>query len=272
MAKTPLIELDNVFLKREDLNQTGSAKDRAIIYQIQNLKKKGFDSAVLSSTGNAAISAAYYCQQEQINLTVFLSPKVNQNKLDLLKKSKCRLFFSKKPISDAIKFSKLNNSYLLRQSTDPSALLGYQQIAKELLEQLPETTSIFIPIGSGTTLLGISHGLTSVKIFGAQAASNCPLAKIFDQDYQEESENITDALSAKYLPLKKEIIDAIKDSQGAAFVLQNQDILSAHKYLKDKNIETSLESALAFAAYQKAIKNNLDPGKYPVIILTGSLR
>ena len=113
--------MDNVFLKREDLNQTGSAKDRAIIYQIQNLKKKGFDSAVISSTGNAAISAAYYCQQEQISLTVFLSPKVNQNKLDLLKKSKCRLFFSKKPISDAIKFSKLNNSYLWyhpRRSTD----------------------------------------------------------------------------------------------------------------------------------------------------------
>ena len=47
MSNTPLIKLENIYFKREDLNKTGSAKDRAIIFQIENLKKQGFKSAVI---------------------------------------------------------------------------------------------------------------------------------------------------------------------------------------------------------------------------------
>jgi len=164
MANTPLIKLENIYFKREDLNFTGSAKDRSLVFQIANLKKQGYESAVISSTGNAAISAAYFCHLNQIELTVFLSPKVNQNKLDLIKKNNCQIIISDKPISDAIKYSKKTNSYLLRQSTDPSALIGYQEIGKELTKELPEITSIFVPVGSGTTLLGISKALNPSNI------------------------------------------------------------------------------------------------------------
>ena len=36
---TPLVKIDNLYFKREDLNPTGSAKDRAIPLQIENLIK-----------------------------------------------------------------------------------------------------------------------------------------------------------------------------------------------------------------------------------------
>ena len=129
---TPLIKLDNLYLKREDLNATGSAKDRAIEIQVKNLINKVFKKAVISSTGNAAISAAYFCQQENIKLTIFLSPHISPQKLNLLKKYDHEIIMSHQPISDAIKFSKSQNAYLLRQSTDPSSLDGYQTIAEEL--------------------------------------------------------------------------------------------------------------------------------------------
>jgi len=60
MSKTDLIKLDDFYIKREDLNPTGSAKDRALFYQVNNLQKLGFTNAVISSTGNAAISASYF--------------------------------------------------------------------------------------------------------------------------------------------------------------------------------------------------------------------
>ncbi|MDD4383267.1 MAG: PLP-dependent lyase/thiolase [Candidatus Shapirobacteria bacterium] len=273
MANTPLIKLENVYLKREDLNETGSAKDRAMIFQIENLKKQDFKTAVISSTGNAAISAAHFCHLNQINLTIFVSPKINQAKFDLLKKDGGQIFITDQPISESIKFSKKNHAYLLRQSTDPSALIGYQEIGKELMNKLPQITSIFVPVGSGTTLLGISQALpSSVKIYAVQPASNCPLSKFFDSDYQPEIENITDALSAKYLPLKSQIISAIKNSGGTGLIVQNNEILEAQKILDLNEIKTSLEGALAFAGYKKAIKNNLNIGNYPVVILTGCQR
>ncbi|MDD4937841.1 MAG: PLP-dependent lyase/thiolase [Candidatus Shapirobacteria bacterium] len=273
MTNTPLVKLDNCYLKREDQNITGSAKDRAIIYQIDNLKKNNFTQAVISSTGNAAISAAHFCYQNKIELIIFLSTKVNPKKLNILKQYPSEIILSQKPISDAIKFAKKNKAYLLRQSTDPIAIIGYQQIAQEIIKQLPKITSVFIPIGSGTTLLGISQKLPpSVKIFGAQSVANCPISKSFDKNYNPEIRLITDALSAKFIPQKNKIITAIKKSNGFSFAIQNEAIISATHFLESKNIITSLESSLAFAAFQKAQKNNFDTGKFPVILLTGAKR
>lgn len=273
MTNTPLVKIDSFYLKREDQNPTGSAKDRAIPFQIENLKRLGFTKAVISSTGNAAISAAHFCQLNQIELTIFLSYKVNQNKLDLLKKFSAEIILSHQPISDAIKFAKKNQSYLLRQSTDPSALTGYQQISLEIIEDLPNITSIFIPVGSGTTLFGIAQKLpSSTKIFAVQSASNCPISKHFDTDFVIENRLITDALSAKFISQKNQIFSTINTFHGSAFTVQNEAILLANQLLESKNIITSLEGSLALAGYQKAIKNGIDVGNFPVILLTGAKR
>lgn len=273
MTNTPIVKLDNFYLKREDQNVTGSAKDRALPLQIEKLKEKGFTKAVISSTGNAAISAAYFCQQNNIELTIFLSNKVDHQKFLLLKKFSSEIIFSSKPISDAIKFANLSKSYLLRQSTDPIALIGYRKISEELISQLPQMSSIFIPIGSGTTLLGLSQALpTNVKIFGAQSVANCPISKLFDSDFTPENRLITDALSTKFLPQKNKIIDTIKKSHGFSFSIQNEAIISAAHFLTTNNIFTSIEGSLTLAAYQKAIKNNYIVGNFPVILLTGAKR
>lgn len=273
MTNTPLIKIDNLYFKREDKNVTGSAKDRAIPLQIVNLIKKNYTQAVISSTGNAAISAAYFCQQKAIDLTIFLSPKISPQKLSLIKQFPSEIIFSIKPISEAVKFSKQNNAYLLRQSTDPISLIGYQQIGQEIITQLPQVSSIFVPIGSGTTLLGLSQKIsTTIPIFGTQSAANCSISKLFDKNFIIENRLITDALSAKYLPQKKRIIETIKTHQGFIFTIQNQDIVTANHYLESKNITTSLEGSLCLAAYQKALKNNYPVGRLPVILLTGAKR
>ena len=264
---TPLTKIDNLYFKREDLNPTGSAKDRALPFQIQNLIKNNFSTAVISSTGNAAISASYYCQQANIPLTIFVSPKINPNKLSLIKG---HIIQSLQPISDAIKFSKANHSYLLRQSTDLSAQIGYSQIATELLKQLPQVTSIFIPVGSGTTLLGIAKKLPlTVKIFAVQPASNPTICSVFTPKYIPETTTITDALSVKYLPLKKEIIKTIKKHQGSGIIVPNQEAINYLNFTQ--NFPLSAESALTIAAFQQ-IKNNPEVGDYPVILLTGIKR
>jgi len=269
---TPLIKLDNFYLKREDFNKTGSAKDRAISVQIENLIKQRINKAVISSTGNAAISALHFCQINNIDLTVFLSPKIESQKLNEIKSKTNQIEFSLKPISDAFKFAKANNAFYLRQSTDPNALIGYQEIGKELLQQLPQITSIFIPVGSGTTLLGISQSLSNVKIFAVQPANHCPIAKIFDSNYTAENDSIADALSVKVLPLKSQVIKAIKESNGSAFVVQNQDVLKTQEILENQNIKTSPEGALALTGLYKAINSNIDIGQYPVVLLTGAKR
>lgn len=264
---TPLIKIDNLYFKREDLNPTGSAKDRALPFQIENLISSGYQSAVISSTGNAAISASYFCNEASIPLTIFVSPKINAAKLALING---KIIKSSQPISQAIKFSKASHSYLLRQSTDPSAQIGYSEIAKELLTDLPKITSIFIPVGSGTTLLGISKILpNNVKIFAVQPASNPTICSRFDSTYTPETETITDALSVKYLPLKNEIINKIKNHGGSGIIVSNEQAINSLDFIKQFN--ASPESALTLAGFYQA-QEKFEVGNYPVILLTGTNR
>lgn len=267
---TPLTKLGNIYFKREDLNPTGSVKDRAVTLQVEYLINNGYSSAVISSSGNAAISAQHFCQQNQIPLTVFVSPKINPAKLKLF--SSVTVITSPKPISSAFKFAKTNHAYFLRQSTDPIALTGYQSIAKELTNQLPQITSIFLPVGSGTTLLGVSQALPpNVKIFAVQPASHCPISSIFDTNFTPEAKTVTDSLSIKYLPLKSQVIAAIQKSSGQGIVVQNQAAAAAQKFLYQNQISTSAESALALAGLFN-VQKLLIAGSHPVILFTGAQR
>lgn len=250
---TPLEKFGSVYLKREDLNPTGSAKDRSLDLQTQ----QDIHSAVISSSGNAAISAQHYCRLRKIQLTIFISPKTTPEKVGLLDK----YITSHQPISDAFKFSKKTGAYFLRQSTDPLALIGYQQIGEEIVKQCPQVTSIFVPVGSGTTLLGISQAVPkSVKMFAVQPASHCPISSHFDKDYVPEQYTSTDALSVKMLPLKKQVISTCY----SGVVIQDSDI---KEYVND----TSPEGNLAYAGYLKAARTQ-DIGDFPIIILTGTKR
>ena len=265
---TPLVICGNVYFKREDYNITGSAKDRSIELQVKNLIDNNYLSAVISSTGNAAISAQYFCQKYGINLTIFVSPHTDKSKLKLI----ANYIVSNKPISDAFKYAKENRSYLLRQSTDPIALIGYSKITTEIIKQLPQVSSIFVPIGSGTTLLGISQKLPkSIQIFGVQPASHCPISSLFDADYVPESTTITDALGVKLLPLKYRIIDILNEHRGQGIVIQNKQVVQTQNFLISNKIFTSPEGALTLAGLNK-IKTQYDIGQFPVIILTGAKR
>lgn len=265
---TPILEFDNVFLKREDTNPTGSAKDRAIPLQVQNLIHHNFKSAVISSTGNAAISAQYYCLKSGIKLTIFVPPDISPAKLKLLPDAT----IDPQPISAAFRYAKDNHSYNLRQSRDPTALSGYANIGTELLNQLPQATSIFIPVGSGTTLLGISSTLNpKVAIFAVQPASNPTIASHYDSDYIPETASITDSLTARSLPLKNRILKAISASGGGGVVVSDTDAKKYFDLLHSHQIPASAEGALAMAGYYK-IKSNPRVGRYPVILITGIFR
>lgn len=250
---TPLEENNGLYFKREDLNPSGSVKDRWLSQTINPNHQY-----VISSSGNAAISAQFY----NPSVVAFVSSKINPSKLKLIKNYNLSL----KPVSDAFKYAKNSGFTLLRQSSDPLALNGYSQIATELLRQLPGITSLFLPVGSGTTLLGISQNLPlSVKIFAVQPSSHCPIASVFDHNYTPEPTTITDALSVKLLPLKNKVITAISSHRGSGVVVQNQSAIDC------QTNNYSAETALTLAGYYK-IKNTMDTGNFPVILVTGVKR
>ncbi|MCL5090554.1 MAG: pyridoxal-phosphate dependent enzyme [Patescibacteria group bacterium] len=271
-GQTPEENFAEVVLKREDKNPTGSLKDRGMAYLVSYAYSIGEKKLVISSSGNAAISAASYAGLAGLDLTVFLSPKINLEKLAKIKETGVKIVFSNKTVSEATLFAKKNGLYNLRPSIHEFGPEGYQTIAFELMRSREKVEDIFIPVSSGVALTGIARGFEKVgflpKLHLCQGAGFCPLGSLFDKDFVTEKENLPQALVAKTTVLKTPIIEWIKKSRGNGWVVQNKEIETAQNKLKEKGIETSEEGALAFAAVEKARRKGFVLGK-TVVLLTG---
>lgn len=271
-GNTPLVAIGGIYFKCEFKNPTGSHKDRGFAVQIAKLKKDDIRTTVISSSGNAAISAANYCKLAGIELTVFLSPNINRNKLAVLEKLDCKIIKTKKSVSDAVKYAQEFSAYNLRQSQDPIAAEGFEAIATEIIEEI-NPDAVFIPVSSGTTLVGIAAGFKKqnchVQIHAIQTDVAHPIAGLFDQDFKETKEkSLADAIVAKYTPREDEVVKIIKQSEGFGWVITNEEMKLARQWLLKHKFDCSYEGAAALAAIWKARQKGYQL-KNPVCILTG---
>ena len=273
-GNTPEVNFDEqVILKREDQNPTGSLKDRGMAYLISRASQDGQKNLVLSSSGNAAISAAAYCNLAKINLFVFVSSTIKEEKLKKIEELGAKIFQSPRPISEAGKFAKDRNFFNLRPSVNEFGPEGYQTIAFELAIKQGKIDDLFLPVSSGVTLVGIAKGFKKLgfmpHLHACQSASICPIASIFDKVSFSEKTSLADSLVARFVPLKKEVVGLINESQGTGWVIENKKIVLAQETLQKQGIETSNEGALALAAMFKAKGKGMTLGK-TVCLLTGT--
>lgn len=263
---------DSLILKREDENPTGSLKDRGLAYLVSLHYSQGQKNLVLPSSGNAAISAAFFCELAKINLVVFVSPKIDKEKLQKLKEKRVAVVISSKPVSDSAKFAKEKGFVNLRPSMGKFGSEGYQTIAFEILSNQGAVEDVFIPVSSGVALIGIALGFKKFgilpRIHVCQTSFVCPIASFFDKNFIREKESLAKALVAKYTPLKEKIIKIVKESGGSGWVISNQEIVQAQKYLENRQVVTSEEGAVALAGWQKAKIGGWGVGK-SVCLLTG---
>jgi threonine synthase len=72
---------NEIWIKDERQQPTGSFKDRQACCAVNALKEKGVDELVIASTGNAAAAYAAYCARAGIKLWVFLTSSVPVEKM-----------------------------------------------------------------------------------------------------------------------------------------------------------------------------------------------
>ncbi|MBI3379747.1 PLP-dependent lyase/thiolase [Candidatus Gottesmanbacteria bacterium] len=272
-GNTPLVEVNGIYFKCEFKNPTGSHKDRAFALQVSNIKEKGIKKAVISSSGNAAISAANYCKLAGIALTVFVSPHINKKKLQILENLDCVVIKSNRPVSDSIKYAQKGEIYNLRQSTDINAVIGYESIASEIIDSKISPDAIFLPVSSGTTLIGIANGFKNSKykipVHAVQTDLVHPITGIFDKDFPKSDEkSMADAIVARYTPREAEVVNMIKQTGGWGWVITNEEMEKGRVWLYSHDLDCSYEGAATLAALWKATKYGYIYA-HPVCILTG---
>ena len=176
--KTPLEKANNlsntlkneVFLKREDLQDVFSFKIRGAYNKMSKLSKSQLANGVItSSAGNHAQGVALSALKLKCQATILMpitTPLVKINAVKNLK-AKVILFGDNydETYKEAIRISQENNLCFIHPFDDPDVIAGQGTIAIELENQLKEKPyAIYIAVCGGGLIAGISLYLSLIHI------------------------------------------------------------------------------------------------------------
>lgn len=272
---TPLekITLDNkdLLVKREDLNPTGSWKDRGTAYKLTKLVSDGYKEAVIPSSGNAAISFVEYIQKLGLDLTlhIVVSDAVNETKKNILEEltngTNHKIYFDPKAKRKSSQLSAEKNIPLLRSSLDNEIIYGYWSLGYELAIPLAHANNpvLFISASSGTALVGMVQGLFSKlgdeskmpKVILCQTESCYPIVESLhpEENYNFTEKSLANSIVDKSVLRLPQILKLLKETRGDAVVVENQYLELAKQKLKNQNL--SYTSLLPIGAYLKEKEN-----------------
>jgi len=289
---TPLVKLqNNTYFKLENLNPTGSFKDRGsttLISALHKLIKNKNGTIAEDSSGNAGASIAAYAARSNLKAEIYVPTNVSGPKLiqtqfygaKIVKVSGSR----NKVAETAQKPDK--NKFYIGHILHPIFRDGMRTLAYEITEQFewqpPET--IFIPVSAGTLLLGILSGFKHLlesnvikktpRIIACQTEQVSPLYhRIKNSRYKPPTHvnSIADALVSTHPPLLNIMTEQLQNLQGDATIEKEDEILLAFKELAQKGFFVEPSSAVAYAAYKKQIKDkSIQQNAQTVVVLTGT--
>ena len=161
----------SIWLKLETVNPTGSHKDRESIEIIKDAKKKKFKTVGCASTGNLAVSLAFFARKENLKCEIWINNKIGKNVKRLLKIFNAKIHIERKDlnslyqISDKVMYKK--KIYNANPSKCRLKFDANKKIAEEVLKQNSKIDTIISPVNNGSHIIGISNIKKKCNIFGS---------------------------------------------------------------------------------------------------------
>ncbi|MEK7213643.1 MAG: PLP-dependent lyase/thiolase [Patescibacteria group bacterium] len=255
----------NLYFKREDLHPYGSHKGRSIPFMIDNYIGQDCKHFAISSSGNAALASCFYIEKlnkerrDKIRLEILVGQHISAKKLKKLERFKNQyisITIHDRPLQTLFTKTKDGDIKALRQSTDDTALKGYENLAQELLE-ISNLQAVFIGTSSGTTAQALAQYFNSknkkIEIHIVQTSSCHPISDNFVNDDTRDEQSIADAI-VDHTALRKDIlIPLIEKSGGSGWIASNEQIKTAQEIVKKyTDIDISTNSALSVAGLMQA--------------------
>jgi threonine dehydratase len=183
MGTTPLIRLGNLFAKREVwakcefVSRSGSFKIRGAEHLLDHLSKTtSCRELVLPSMGNTALGAATAGRQRGFRVTSVVPPNISRAKEEKLGALGVELVKvsggGSALIEHAEQLAPQRSAYFMHPHLDRNWTDGYQEIAAEILQELPQCRSLVFPVGGGGLLMGLTGYLAKhangARLYGVE--------------------------------------------------------------------------------------------------------
>lgn len=271
-------EENEIYLKTENLQVTGSFKARGSAYKISSLtdeeKAKGI---IACSAGNHAQGVARAAQKNNIKCKICMPSTAPVTKVAATESYGAEALLVKDTFDDAyakaVQLQKETGATFVHPFNDEYIIAGQGTIGIEVLEQLPEADAVITSIGGGGLLAGIAVAVKAInpncKVYGVQAANAAAMYNSFKEKKlttTNSSDTFADGIAVKapgditYDLISKYVDDiaTVSEDEIAAAILMLLE--------KQKVVSEGAGAASVAAAYFN--KFNLK-GKKIVCIVSG---
>jgi threonine dehydratase len=269
----------SVYLKLETELPTGSFKVRGAMYALaQRMNRGQVQEVVASSTGNHGAAVAYAAKQFGIAANIFLPANCNPVKRARIAALGAAIVESRDsdPASAfalAAEHARQPGVFFLNDGTDLDLPAGPATIGCEILEQLPETSAIIVPMGDTALIRGIAAAAKQiapqVKIIGVQA-ERAPSYYLSWKEGKvvgtETCDTIADGLATR-TPEAANVRD-VKNLVDEIVLVSEEEMLRAIELLLLE--EHVLAEPAGAASAAALLQTSSDCGKHVVLVVSGA--
>ena len=258
---------NEVYIKPENLQKTGSFKIRGAYNKITNLndeeKKKG---VIASSAGNHAQGVAYGAKESGIKAVIVMPKSTPLIKVESTKQYGAEVVLHGDVYDDAFKKAKEleeKEGYIfVHPFDDEDVIHGQGTIALEILEELPETDIILVPIGGGGLISGIACAAKilkpEIKIIGVEPDGAASAYEAIKEDKVielKEANTIADGTAVK--KIGNTTFEYIKKYVDEIITVSDYELMEAFLLLVEKHkIIAENSGILSLAALKKLKEKN----------------
>jgi threonine synthase len=295
---TPVIRSkrhQNLFLKEEGANPTGSFKARGLALAVTMARHFGLKKLAVPSAGNAAGALAAYAAAAGIEANIFMPKDV-----PFANYVECILYGANVTLVDGLisdcgrivaERKEKEGWFDISTLKEPFRIEGKKTMGYELVEQLgwEYPDAVFYPTGGGVGLIGMWKAFGELEELGwvkpgrrprmiaVQSAGCAPVTRAFEEGKESSQVWNNAATFASGLRVPKPygdyiMLEILKESGGVALSFSDEQILASLKdWARNEGIFLSPEGAAATAAYDHLVSTGfLKPADRVVLFNTGA--
>ena len=286
--------MTELYIKDESVNPTQSFKARGMAVAVSMAKELGLRKLAAPSAGNAAGALAAYCALAGIEAHLFMprdTPRANI--------IECEVAGANVTLIDGLitdcgaevaRRKEAEGWFDVSTLKEPYRVEGKKTLGYELAEQgswtLPDV--IVYPTGGGTGMVGMWKAFDEMQELGwidekrprmisVQAEGCAPIVRAFEKGEPNAGEFQNAATIASGLRVPKAIgdfliLDAIRDSKGAAIAVTDEELIAgAREIARREGIFAAPEGGACLPALRKLIdRGKVKLGERVVLFNTGS--
>ena len=269
----------NIFLKLENLQKTGSFKARGALNKILNINST--EKVVAASSGNHGAAVSYALSKKNMIGTIYVPKNVKKSKVKNIES------FGSKVIkfgddcldaeNEAIRLCKENNLTFVSPYNDYDIISGQGTIGVEILEQNSNIDTVFITVGGGGLISGISSYIKSInpdiKVIGCSPINSSIMINSIKEGKivnTESKDTLSDGSAGGVeegsitFNMCKELIDDFCLVSEEEIALQIKNALNIDKMIIEGSAAVAIASAIK-------MKSHIENKNVAIIICGGNI-